>query len=157
MIDNFEIRSPTTEEEWERYDDFRWEVLRKPLKMSHIPLKDNLEEASIHLMGVTSEGKILACGRLHLNTSEEAQIRYMGVSEDLRRSGIGSKMIKKLEEEAINQGANQIMLNARENAVAFYKSLGYFEVGPYESDIQIPHTRMEKKISLLSFIFKKIF
>lgn len=147
MIDNFEIRSPTSEEEWERYDNFRWEVLRKPLKMSYIPLKDNLEEASIHLMGVTSEGKILACGRLHLNTSEEAQIRYMGVSEDLRRSGIGSKMIEKLEEEAINQGANQIMLNARENAVAFYKSLGYFEVGPYESDIQIPHTRMEKKIS----------
>ena len=147
MIDNFEIRSPTSEEEWERYDNFRWEVLRKPLKMSHIPLKDNLEEASIHLMGVTSEGKILACGRLHLNTSKEAQIRYMGVSEDLRRSGIGSKMIEKLEEEAINQGANQIMLNARENAVAFYKSLGYFEVGPYESDIQIPHTRMEKKIS----------
>jgi predicted GNAT family N-acyltransferase len=147
MIDNFEIRSPTSEEEWERYDNFRWEVLRKPLKMSHIPLKDNLEEASIHLMGVTSEGKILACGRLHLNTSEEAQIRYMGVSEDLRRSGIGSKMIEKLEEEAINQGANQVMLNARENAVAFYKSLGYFEVGPYESDIQIPHTRMEKQIS----------
>jgi len=147
MIDNFEIRSPTSEEEWERYDNFRWEVLRKPLKMSHIPLKDNLEEASIHLMGVTSEGKILACGRLHLNTSKEAQIRYMGVSEDLRRSGIGSKMIEKLEEEAINQGANQIMLNARENAVAFYKSLGYFEVGPYESDIQIPHTRMEKQIS----------
>ena len=146
MIDSFEIRSPTSEEEWERYDNFRWEVLRKPLKMSHIPLKDNLEEASIHLMGVTSEGKILACGRLHLNTSEEAQIRYMGVSEDLRRSGIGSKMIEKLEEEAVNQGANQIMLNARENAVAFYKSLGYFEVGPYESDIQIPHTRMEKKI-----------
>ena len=147
MIDNFEIRSPTSEEEWERYDNFRWEVLRKPLKMSHIPLKDNLEEASIHLMGVTSEGKILACGRLHLNTSKEALIRYMGVSEDLRRSGIGSKMIEKLEEEAINQGANQIMLNARENAVAFYKSLGYFEVGPYESDIQIPHTRMEKQIS----------
>ena len=147
MVDNFEIRSPASEKEWETYDSFRWEVLRKPLKMSHIPLKDNLEEVSIHLMGVTSEGKVLACGRLHLNTSEEAQIRYMGVSEDLRRSGIGSKMINKLEEEAINQGANQIMLNARENAVAFYKSLGYFEAGPYESDIQIPHTRMEKKIS----------
>ena len=147
MVDNFEIRSPASEKEWETYDSFRWEVLRKPLKMSHIPLKDNLEEVSIHLMGVTSEGKVLACGRLHLNTSEEAQIRYMGVSEDLRRSGIGSKMINKLEEEAINQGANQIMLNARENAVAFYKSLGYFEVGLYESDIQIPHTRMEKKIS----------
>jgi predicted GNAT family N-acyltransferase len=56
-------------------------------------------------------------------------------------------MLKKLEDDAIKQGANQIILNARENAVPFYKSLGYFEVGPYESDIQIPHLRMEKKIS----------
>jgi predicted GNAT family N-acyltransferase len=71
----------------------------------------------------------------------------MGVCEDFRRSGIGSKMLKKLEDDAIKQGANQIILNARENAVPFYKSLGYFEVGPYESDIQIPHLRMEKKIS----------
>ena len=44
MSDNFEIRSPATKEEWKRYDDFRWEVLRKPLKMSHIPLKDDLED-----------------------------------------------------------------------------------------------------------------
>jgi len=28
-----------------------------------------------------------------------------------------------------------------------FNSLGYFEAGPYESDIQIPHTRMEKIIS----------
>ena len=57
MSDNFEIRSPATKEEWKRYDDFRWEVLRKPLKMSHIPLKDDLEDKSVHLMGVTSKGR----------------------------------------------------------------------------------------------------
>jgi N-acetylglutamate synthase-like GNAT family acetyltransferase len=119
MSDNFEIRSPATKEEWKRYDDFRWEVLRKPLKMSHIPLKDDLEDESLHLMGVTSKGEVIACGRLHLITSYEAQIRYMGVGKDLRRSGIGSKMIKKLEEEAVRQGASQIMLNARENALIF--------------------------------------
>ena len=94
MVDNFEIRSPASEKEWETYDSFRWEVLRKPLKMSHIPLKDNLEEVSIHLMGVTSEGKVLACGRLHLNTSEEAQIRYMAVDEAFRAQGIGKEVLK---------------------------------------------------------------
>ena len=146
-MDEIVLRSPLANDEWEKYDDFRWEILRKPLKMSHIPLKDNLEEISEHIMALEIKNSVIACGRVHMNNIYEAQIRYMGVSEDLRRSGIGSKMIKKLEEEAINQGANQIMLNARENAVAFYKSLGYFEVGPYESDIQIPHTRMEKKIS----------
>ncbi len=62
MSDKFEIRSPATKEEWQRYDDFRWEVLRKPLKMSHIPLKDDLEDESVHLMGVTSKGEVIACG-----------------------------------------------------------------------------------------------
>ena len=147
MVDNFEIRSPASEKEWETYDSFRWEVLRKPLKMSHIPLKDNLEEVSIHLMGVTSEGKVLACGRLHLNTSEEAQIRYMGVSPQHRRSGLGSKIVCRLEDIARTSGANKIVLNARAEAVKFYESLGYAEIGPYESDIKITHSSMKTILS----------
>ena len=49
-MDQVEIRSPKSKEEWKKYDDFRWKVLRKPIKMSHIPLKDNLEDSSYHYM-----------------------------------------------------------------------------------------------------------
>ena len=145
-MNRIHFKSPDNKEEFYKYDLFRWKILRQPIGKSVQSLKDEHENSSFHLIGLIDK-KIVACGRLHLNSPDEAQIRYMGVSKDLRRSGIGSKMLKKLEDDAIKQGANQIMLNARENAVAFYKSLGYFEVGPYESDIQIPHTRMEKKIS----------
>jgi len=37
-MDEIVLRSPLTKDEWGKYDDFRWEILRKPLKMSHIPL-----------------------------------------------------------------------------------------------------------------------
>jgi predicted GNAT family N-acyltransferase len=143
-MDQIEIRSPKSKEEWKVYDDFRWEILRKPLKMSHIPLKDKLEDISYHFMAINVSNKILACGRVHMNNEHEAQIRYMGVSFNVRRMGIGTSIVKKLEEKARLLGATFVALNARNVALDFYKSLGYIEIEPYESDIKIPHTRMEK-------------
>ena len=140
------IRSPITSDEWLKYDDFRWEILRKPLKLSHIPLKDDLEDISTHLMAVDNQESVIACGRIHMNTSNEAQIRYMGVSLDHRRIGLGSKMIDRLESVGRVKGAKKIVLNARAEAIKFYESLGYIETGPYESDIKIPHSSMEKLI-----------
>ena len=143
-MDQIEIRSPKTEEEWEKYDDFRWEILRKPLNIPHVPLKDDLEESSYHFMAITSSNEIVACGRLHMNNDEEAQIRYMGVSESIRRLGLGTLILDRLENQAKVLGANSISLNARNVALNFYKSLGYKAVGPYQSDTNIPHTKMEK-------------
>jgi predicted GNAT family N-acyltransferase len=56
-------------------------------------------------------------------------------------------MVKRLEEKAKILGATYVSLNARNVALDFYKSLGYIEIEPYESDIKIPHTRMEKKLT----------
>jgi predicted GNAT family N-acyltransferase len=146
-MDQIEIRSPKSKEEWKLYDDFRWEILRKPLKMSHIPLKDKLEDISYHFMAINVSNKILACGRVHMNNEHEAQIRYMGVSFNVRRMGIGTSIVEKLEEKARALGATYVALNARNVALNFYKSLGYVEIESYESDIKIPHTRMEKRLS----------
>ena len=143
----FTIRPPLSDLEWQSYDNFRWEVLRKPLRLSHIPLKDNLEDVSFHFMGIDNDGNIVSCGRIHLNNPSEAQIRYMGVSSKLRRKRLGSAMIDELESKALLLGATKVTLNAREEAIEFYKSLGYVETGPYESDIKIPHTSMEKILS----------
>ena len=143
-MDQIEIRSPKTEEEWEKYDDFRWEILRKPLNIPHVPLKDNLEESSYHFMAITSSNEIVACGRLHMNNDEEAQIRYMGVSENRRRTGLGSLIVDRLETQAKVLGASSITLNARNVALNFYKSHGYEAIESYQSDTNIPHTKMEK-------------
>jgi predicted GNAT family N-acyltransferase len=53
-------------------------------------------------------------------------------------------MVNKLEDKAKTLGAKYVTLNARNIALDFYKSLGYIEIEPYQSDIKIPHTRMEK-------------
>ena len=143
---NYTIKSPETESEWETYFNFRWEKLRKPLGMPKDTLKDDKEQDSCHLIAVDSDEKVVGTGRLHFNSEQEGQIRYMAVNESIQRKGLGSSIVLELEMMAKKNGAKKMVLNARENALNFYLSLGYKEIEPYESDTGIPHTTMSKEL-----------
>ena len=145
-MNNILFKSPSSSEEFKEYDLFRWEILRKPLGKSIKSLKDEYEDSSYHLIGVI-DNKIIACGRLHFNSDNEAQIRYMAIDENFQRKGIGVKIIKLLEVEAKKRQINKIVLNARNHVIEFYAKSGYRAVRKYEgSDTGIPHTTMEKII-----------
>ena len=146
-MSNYFIKPPKSKEEWKNYFIFRWELLRKPLGMSKESLKDDREDSSYHLMGINDENDVIASGRVHFNDKKEAQIRYMAVKDNYKRKGIGSEIVIKLEDYASSKGAIRMVLNARENALSFYLSLGYIEKGPYQSDTGIPHSRMEKNLT----------
>ncbi len=146
-MSNYFIRPPESKEEWKNYFIFRWELLRKPLGMSKESLEDDLEDSSYHLMGIDDENNIIASGRVHFNDNNQAQIRYMAVKDSYKRKGIGSEIVTKLEDYASSKGAKKMVLNARENALSFYLSLGYLEKGPYQSDTGIPHSKMEKDLT----------
>ena len=143
---NYSIKSPENKEEWDSYLLFRWEILRKPLGMSKDSLADSIEDESFHLMGIDEEKNVIASGRVHFNSENEAQIRYMAVDENFKRKGVGTKIVKELENYALSKGMVSMILNARENAISFYLSLGYLEVGPYQSDTGIPHKTMKKRL-----------
>ena len=143
-MNNILFKSPSSSEEFKEYDLFRWEFLRKPLGKSIESLKDEYEDSSYHLIGVI-DNKIIACGRLHFNSDNEAQIRYMAIDENFQRKGIGVKIIEMLEAEAKKKQINKIVLNARNHVIKFYAKSGYRAVRKYEgSDTGIPHTTMEK-------------
>tara|TARA_B100001167_G_scaffold182838_1_gene140938 strand:- start:10 stop:447 length:438 start_codon:yes stop_codon:yes gene_type:complete len=144
---NYIIKSPETELEWDKYFKFRWEMLRKPLGMSKETLKDKLEDESRHLIAVDEQKIVVGTGRLHFNNNKEAQIRYMAVSNTIQRKGLGSEIVSALEAIARKKGIREIVLNARENAISFYLSMGYKETEPYESDTGIPHITMRKKLT----------
>jgi|TARA_B100000902_G_scaffold42419_1_gene50193 predicted GNAT family N-acyltransferase len=143
---NYSIKSPENKEEWDSYLLFRWEILRKPLGMSKDSLADSIEDESFHLMGIDEQKNVIASGRVHFNSENEAQIRYMAVDENFKRKGVGTKIVKELENYALSKGMVSMILNARENAISFYLSLGYQEVGPYQSDTGIPHKTMKKRL-----------
>ncbi len=144
---NYIIKSPETALEWEKYFNFRWEMLRKPLGMSKDTIRDELEDRSFHLIAVNDKEEIIGSGRLHFNNGNEGQIRYMAVTNSVQRKGLGSEIVLELETIAKNKGIQEMVLNARENAINFYLSLGYKKKEPYKSDTGIPHITMRKKLS----------
>ncbi|MCD6171433.1 MAG: GNAT family N-acetyltransferase [Thermoplasmata archaeon] len=90
---------------------------------------------------------ILGWGQLHFNSNEEAQIRYMAVDAYHRKQGIGTMILKKLEEIARKRGAECVVLNARESAIEFYKKNDYHIVEKsYILFGSIQHFKMMKKL-----------
>ena len=83
-MNNILFKKPSSSKEFKEYDLFRWEILRKPIGKSIESLKDEHENSSYHLIGLV-DNKIIACGRLHYNSPNEAQIRYMAINENFQR------------------------------------------------------------------------
>jgi len=142
-----EISEPKTKEDFERYYNLRWRVLRAPWKQPVGSEKDKLEDDSIHIMACEG-GELLGVGRLHFNSSEEAQVRYMAVEEDARGNGIGTAILRALEDKSKEKGANFITLNARDYSLGFYKTHGYHTVGKAHTLFEvIPHFKMRKELA----------
>ena len=140
------FKTPENDQEFKEYDLFRWKILREPIGKSVESLKDHHEKHAFHLVGILQD-KIIACGRLHKNSSIEAQIRYMAVDKKLRGQGLGKKIVEHLEDYASRNQFKTIVLNARDHAIKFYQNSGYEVVGPYNgSDTGIPHSKMIKKL-----------
>jgi N-acetylglutamate synthase-like GNAT family acetyltransferase len=119
-----EIRSPKTVGEFKQYYELRWQLLRKPWKQPKGSEKDDKEDEAFHIIAKEKDN-IIGVGRLHFNSEDEAQVRYMAVDKESQGKGVGSRILKELEGIAEKNGAKRIVLNARESAIEFYKKNNY--------------------------------
>jgi N-acetylglutamate synthase-like GNAT family acetyltransferase len=94
-------------------------------------------------------GLVLGVARMHESASRQGQVRCVAVATDQQGKGIGKTIMGALETQAQAKGWNEIVLEARENAVPFYKSLGYqIEQESYLLFGEIQHYRMKKALPL---------
>jgi thioesterase domain-containing protein len=144
----FECRAPTSQQEFDQYYHLRWKILRKPLNQEQGSERDNLETQSIHRAIFDDKGNVIAVARLHFSGMLSAQIRYMAVSDDFQRKGLGKKLVIALEHFAISRGIKKISLKAREQAVNFYQNLSYANISfSHLLFNEIKHFNMEKKLA----------
>jgi N-acetylglutamate synthase-like GNAT family acetyltransferase len=108
----------------EKIIQLRYDILRKPWDKPIETATDELENQSMNAY-IEHEGIVIACGRLQNNGNRTGQIRYMAVSDAFQGKGLGKGILQKLEQEALAMGIDTIELQARENAVEFYKANGY--------------------------------
>lgn len=139
---------PSSDEQLEQYYDLRWRILRAPWKQPRGSEKDIMEEDSYHLMVVDDSANVIGVARLHLNTPQQAQIRFMAVETKEQRKGIGKMLLFALEEKAIEWGAEEIVFDARANIAGFYKRYGYTTLAPGHTLFDsVHHYKMHKYIN----------
>ena len=120
----YQAQITTNPQTIERIIDLRYEVLRKPWNKPRETATDELEMQSVNSY-IEENGSVLACGRLQDNGGGTGQVRYMAVAEGQQGKGLGKLILNRLEEEALAMGIGTIELQARENALGFYRAKGY--------------------------------
>jgi ribosomal protein S18 acetylase RimI-like enzyme len=141
------VVEPRTVQDFELYFDLRFHVLRKPWNRPPGSEKDELEEGSLHAMLLDDQNEVAGVCRMQYNGPDEAQLRYMAIRADLQGKGFGKLLLDHFEIIARKQKLKYITLQARENAVSFYKRNGY-EVKEKTMLLwdTIQHYRMEKQL-----------
>ena len=119
------VKQATTETDLKNILQLRYDVLRKPWNQTIETVTDNLEQSSINAFIEDENGTAIACGRLQENENKIGQIRFMAVSQSHQGKGLGKLILQFLEEKATEKNLVEIQLQARENALDFYKSCGY--------------------------------
>jgi len=124
------LKQPVSDSDFKDYYHFRWSLLRQPWQQIEGSEIDAIENQCFHIMAVTHDEKIVGVGRLQFNSINESQIRYMAVEKPFEGQGIGRLIIQALETRALENHLDEmtsqtVILDARENAVGFYKKMGY--------------------------------
>jgi GNAT superfamily N-acetyltransferase len=143
------IKAPETSTDWLAYYQLRWQLLRQPWGQPLGSEQDEWETTAWHRMCILSEAnnvkKVVGVGRLHLQTPQQGQIRYMAVDKLFQRKRIGSALLESLQEQALRLGVEKLVLNSRESAVNFYERHGYTCLSPSHCLYgEIQHYEMEK-------------
>ncbi len=108
---------------------------------------DGRDEDAVHAVALLKD-EVVGTGRLLTDEGEQTcRIGRMAVRQDLRRHGIGDRILGTLEEVAGERGFAQVLLNAQTYVKDFYAQAGYTEGGDVFMEAGIEHVAMTKNLS----------
>ncbi len=84
----------------------------------------------------------IGCGALKFHGHDAAELKRMWVADSARRLGLGRRLLAELEKRAVNCGATAIRLETNQaltEAISLYRSAGYVEVSPFNSEAYAHH------------------
>ncbi|MDW2133271.1 GNAT family N-acetyltransferase, partial [Vibrio sp. 2129(2023)] len=152
----FKLITPTTENQLNKYYQFRWQMLREPWRMPVGSERDEYDVVSHHRMIVDSRGRPMAIGRLYITPDNDGQIRYMAVKGNRRSKGMGSLVLVALESLARQEGAKRLVCNAREDAIAFYEKNGFERRGELTDERgPVRHQQMVKPLDPMANVLRR--
>jgi len=115
-----------------------------PLEAEFDLFDDLANPKAAHVL-VYYQGEPGAAGRLRL-LEDWAKPERICVRAPLRQYGLGSVLVRSLENLAMEYGFKQTRIHAQVQARSFYEKLGYKQVSEEFMEDGIPHIVMERKL-----------
>ena len=137
------IQLETTDELYSDALDLRYELFFREPNLPREILFDALEEDSIHV-AIADNGVLCAYGRLSEETPHIFKISQMVVRPEMQGKGLGTQILTKITNIALEKCAKEVYLNARLHAVPMYEKFGFEVTGDsyVAKSTGIPHVKM---------------
>jgi GNAT superfamily N-acetyltransferase len=105
-------------------------------------------------VGLALDGVRIVATAGWIETTERiatARIRKVFVDPSMARRGLGSRMVRRAESEALRAGYRRLIVRANLNAVPLYEALGYVATAealmPVPGGVELPVVMMEKPLA----------
>ena len=107
-----------------------------------------MDDSAFHIFLLDSARKPLACGRLHFNAPDKAQVRFMAVDENARGRGYGRWHSRGIGDRNGTLRRSKGRAKCRDNVTEFYAKHDHAVVGATEALFgAIRRVRMAKPLS----------
>jgi predicted GNAT family N-acyltransferase len=137
------VRPARNAAEVEAARDLRVRVFVTEQRVSPEEELDDLDERSLHIVGLDQSGVIATC-RLREIGERVWKLERMAVEQPFRRLGVGARLLEGAEQEVRQRGATEMVLHAQRLAEPFYAAHGYLPEGEPFLEAEIEHVRMRK-------------
>jgi len=101
---------------------------------------DEYDETAFHFV-VEVDDFIVGTARLVV-LDNEGNIGRVCILKDFRRKGLGTKLITSIIHASINMGLDRLIVEAKINALSFYKKIGFVTEGNEYLEVGVPHKKM---------------
>lgn len=129
------IKAPVTHEDFKAYYALRYKVLREPWGHPKGTEKDDYEPISEHFMAVDEQtGEVLGVIKLFEKSPGVGHISHLAVATAHQHKGIGTMLIKAVEDRGLEHGYKILGTMSRVTATAYFEKYGYHIAG-----IPAPH------------------
>jgi predicted GNAT family N-acyltransferase len=110
-----------------------------------VPLALEWDEHDKHALHLLAEqnGYPIATARM----LADGRIGRMAVLSEWRRQGVGTALLRRLIDEAQQQGLEQVYLAAQVSAIPFYERMGFTVTSEVYDDAGIPHRDMQLRLA----------
>jgi predicted GNAT family N-acyltransferase len=142
-LSTFQFQRTTWQESSNDILDIRHRVFMIEQHIRDNVLCDLNDNQCDHIVVRTSQGKVIACGRI----TEQGRIGRLAVLLPYRGIGIGSKLFDNLLEIGKSNNLKEFSLNAELADHPFYKKQKFKSAGPVYMKQGVPHQMLARKLA----------